>query len=39
MLVGAIFVVIGILGIKYGVAALISGVTAIGLGLGFKKGS
>ena len=39
MVGGIILIILGFLGIKYGIAAIISGVAALGIGLGMKKGS
>ena len=37
VLVGLGVIVIGALGVKYGIAAIIAGITAITIGLGLKK--
>lgn len=39
MISGIALLVLGYLGIKYGLAFVITGITAIGVGLGLKKSS
>ena len=34
---GILVLVLGVIGVRYGVAAIIAGLTAIGIGMGFKK--
>lgn len=39
MIIGIALIVVGVLGIKYGLAAIITGGTAVAVGLGLKKSS
>lgn len=34
---GILVLALGVIGVKYGIAAIIAGFTAIGIGLGIKK--
>ena len=38
IIAGAVLLILGVVGLRYAIAAIVAGLTAIGIGIGIKKG-